>query len=157
MQNLNTRQKILIGIMFVVIAYAIYDFLPKGGTEEGLQQGTVQPGITAIIPGTLPDSLKQANVGSPGSLANLDLEWRRDPFFRNTVQPVFTDTTKRVDPLSAYVYSGVIGKGDNAIATINGEFYRKGEKLGQYTIFSIHENFIILCLGDQKFNLRAKR
>ena len=78
-------------------------------------------------------------------------------FSANSSEVGFTDTTKRVDPLSAFVYSGVIGKGDDAIATINGEFYRKGEKLGQYTIFSIHENYIILSLGDKKFNLRAKR
>lgn len=157
MQNLNTRQKILIGIMIVVIAYAIYDFLPKGTGDEGIQPGIVQPGINPNIQAGLPDSLRRANVAGQTDIASLKLEWKRDPFFRSTTQPVFTDTTKRVDPLSAFVYSGVIGKGDDAIATINGEFYRKGEKLGQYTIFSIHENYIILSLGDKKFNLRAKR
>ena len=161
MDKLNTRQKVLLVLMVVVVLYAVYDFF-LAGSGGGDEPVNVQQNRTAANQGiqttAFDTTISAAAQQTPVNLKELDLGWKKDPFFRINEKPmILADTTPRIDPLSAYELTGVMGIGENAEASINGELYKKGDKLGNYEIVHIHENYVILKSGNQVLNLRAKK
>jgi len=154
MASLNTRQKILIGIMIAVLCYAVYDFLLKG-SDEISTPGIVQNNNTQVVANQSANTSMQ-NIRKIKDINQLSLNWERDPFFRKVDRKTSTSDSVVSNPLASYELRGVMGRGDNAMASINGEFYSVGDKLGEFEILRILENSVILKSGNKILTLRTK-
>ncbi len=132
----GTRQKIIIGVMGIVILFAAADFLlpkKKQATIDVKQKKQeLNTLVTALSAGMGAGAAKNAN---PLILNRAEKEWTQDPFldsksFRAWVQPKEKAAKEEVPaPKIEFAYTGYLEINRKRMAIINGIEYKEGEAL----------------------------
>jgi len=139
MGNLGTRQKIILGVMAIVILYAAVDFLIPPRKNPAIDPKQKQEELNAFVT-TLTATLgKDAskNLG-PLIFSRAEREWPRDPFLdershRSWVHAKTAVKEKAKDVIAApeieFTYTGYLEVGGKRMAIVNGNEYNEGETL----------------------------
>lgn len=96
------------------------------------------------------DSLQEVSLLS--LYAKLDTEGqliqlKRDPFSGVMIN-------QDLDSMAKPVLNGVIWSQDSALAILNGNIVRQGDKVGSYLVVKIRENSVVITDGQEAFELR---
>jgi hypothetical protein len=136
MANIGTREKIVIGVMGVVILYAAVDFLmpKKKNLELNVKQKTEE--LNTFVTTISAELGAGASADKMGSLllGSAEKEWTGDPFLDDKSFRAWSKTRDQVKdavaaPKVEFVYSGYLEVSGKRIAIINGMEYREGEPL----------------------------
>lgn len=151
MANLATRQKIIFGVMGIVLLYAAVDLLmpKKKSSAIDAKQKTEELNtfVTTLSAGIGKEAAK--GIGSPLLFSRAEKEWPKDPFLgENSLkgwikakEPPRREPSPREPPQKApskegaaapqaeFHYAGYIEVGQKRMAVINGIEYREGETL----------------------------
>jgi hypothetical protein len=135
MANIGTREKIIIGVMGIVILYAAVDFLmpKKKNLELNVTQKTEE--LNTFVT-TLSEGIGKDASDTMGSLilGRAEKEWTGDPFLDDKSFRAWSQTRDQVKeavaaPKVEFVYSGYLELNGKRIAIINDMEYREGEAL----------------------------
>lgn len=135
MANLGTRQKIIIGVMGIVILYAAVDFLmpKKKNPVFDLKQKTEELNtfVTTLSAGMGKDAPKSLG---PLIFSRAEKEWTSDPFLDEKSFKAWVQAREQVKEVVAapkfeFVYSGYLEVNRKRMAIINGSEYQEGEAL----------------------------
>ena len=136
MANFGKREKIILGVMVIVILYAAYEFLaPK--TRAVVEDTTRKTGemnsfAADIAAGAGKDLAK--NLG-PLIFSRAEKEWTQDPFLDARIFKLRAEAkappkeTLASTPKMEFVYTGYLEVGGKRMAIINGVEYRESEEL----------------------------
>jgi hypothetical protein len=134
MDKFGKREKIILGIMTIVILYAAFDYLAPQKTNHGLDASQKKAELNTFVTDLT------ANLGKDTSknlgvliFSRAEKEWTRDPFLDGKASksraeakaPPIKDTTPKIE----FVYAGYLEVGRKRMAIINGEEYGEGEAL----------------------------
>ena len=135
MQNIEKREKIILGVMAVVILYALFTLIAGSSMKKKL---TVSPEvktneIKALANDTATSVGKDAlSVAEVYAIGRIEADWLHDPFYEKKAYAEMTQTTKvavKVDTKTNFSYTGYMEYGGRLIAIINGLEYGVGEVL----------------------------
>jgi len=159
---MKLRQKILLGILVVVLGIYVYvNFISPntgGGPPAPIQRGEVgripvtENPRQQAAPQVMQDTLKDTES------IPVSLDWKKDPFYREQkIEAIARDTVATISRTAGLSLTGIhAGEGD-FIVTINDEFYRKGEFVdGTLKIVAIGKNYVVLREGGKEYILRLK-
>jgi hypothetical protein len=83
---------------------------------------------------------------------------KRDPFWSLVTSGGVVVNYDKDFTISDLTLDGVIlGKKSSDMAIISGKIVREGDLLGQYSIFEINKNFVLLQQDGQEFRLNLKK
>jgi hypothetical protein len=133
MAKFGKREKIILGIMAIVILYAAFDYLAPQKTNHGLDTTQKKAELNTFVTDLT------ANLGKDTSknlgvliFSRAEKEWTRDPFLdgkasksRAEAKAPVKDTVPKIE----FVYAGYLEVDRKRMAIINGEEYREGEAL----------------------------
>jgi hypothetical protein len=154
---MSTREKIIVGLMVLVLVYGAYTFLLSGSPEEtAFKSGgdkeldTLNIFITKVADKTKNSlSKKQAYV-----LQKAQIEWKQDPLLR--IKPKISKEEQEArQPLvlkSKILYTGFLQMGEKLLAILNGIEYEIGDRLepGGLIVRNIHPNYVVIGSPDVK-------
>jgi len=136
MANLETRQKIILGVMGIAVLYAGFQFLmpKKKSIAIDVKQKTEELNtfVTTLTAGMGKDEGKAL---APLIFARAEKEWVKDPFLDEksfkalAAAKELSNELPKVLPKVEFVYSGYIEAGRKQMAIINGMEYQAGENL----------------------------
>lgn len=142
---MTKREKVIVGIMCLTVAFGAYDLLGKGGSARR------KPASQAVRERPADDvrqfATEMARNVAAQKISNTSqhlieqaaTEWTRDPFIGSAAplgnQPTpdrpATQSAPALAPLvPQYTYTGFLQVGDTKLAIINGMEYTQGEALG---------------------------
>lgn len=154
---MTTREKIIVGMMCVTIAYGAYELLSSGTPNNKPQSPATDS--TAELQSLVTDISRQLSTKGKDQdrkyLVELEAtNWSKDPFIqstqplRKTLEP--PKEASKPAPLSQGLpqlsYSGYLEVGSQKLAIINGQEYAKGEALGTtgYYVRSISARHVMV-------------
>jgi hypothetical protein len=140
---MTTREKIIVGIMCLTIAYGAYDLFGRGGAKRPPAVRAQEPPLeevrrfaTELTQKIAADRMSDAEqyvIDQTGA------DWSKDPFIPSVTplasQPPSARTASiaapsAIAPALEYLYTGFLQIGDTKLAVINGMEYAQGEALG---------------------------
>ncbi|MEW6334489.1 MAG: hypothetical protein AB1558_09480 [Thermodesulfobacteriota bacterium] len=136
MDKIGKREKIILGLMAVVILYAAFDFLTSGRQDPkaALERKTAELNAftTELTTGIGKDLSK-----NPGALvlSRAEKGWGQDPFLDDKAYRSWIEAktppkeTQAAAPKVEIAYTGYLEVGRKRMAIINGVEYREGEAL----------------------------
>ena len=140
MGNLGTRQKIILGVMAIVILYAAVDFLTPKRMNPLIDPKQKQEELNAFVAALTATLGKDAskNLG-PLIFSRAEREWTWDPFLDDTSHRSWIQAKTAVvkekpkDVIAApeieFTYTGYLDVGGKRMAIVNGNEYKEGEAL----------------------------
>ena len=136
MAKLGKREKIILGVVAIVILYAAFDYLaPKKknhGEDMARKTTELNTFVTDLTAGLGKDISK--NLGAL-IFSRAEKEWTQDPFLDGRAFKLRTEVkapaedTRAAAPKIEFVYAGYLEVGRKRMAIINGVEYREGEAL----------------------------
>jgi hypothetical protein len=152
MANIGTREKIIFGVMGIVVLYAAVDFLmpKKKSLTLNVKQKTEELNtfVTTLSAGMGKEA--SDNVGTL-ILNRAEKEWTGDPFLDDKSFRTWSQTREQFKeavaaPKVEFVYSGYLEVGRKRIAIINGMEYKEGESLEikGYSLKSVSPSSVII-------------
>ena len=156
MANLETRQKIILGVMGIVILYAAFEFLmpKKKATAIDVKQKTEELNtfVTTLSAGM---GKNEAKSLGPLIFARAEKEWVKDPFLDEKAFKAWIRAKealkelpkeKAPPPKVDFVYSGYVEADHKRIAVINGLEYQEGENLEikGYVLKSVSPSSVVI-------------
>ena len=153
MAKIGKREKIILGVMAIVILYVAFDFLaPKKmipGVDKAQKTEELRTFVTDLTAGQGKDSSKNL---STLIFSRAEREWTQDPFLDSRAYKSFTQVkviAKEEDaaaPKIEFVYSGYLEVDRKRMAIINGMEYREGEALDTkgYVLISVSPSSVVI-------------
>ena len=154
---MTTREKIIVGLMCVTIAYGAYELLANGSPKKKPQIPATNS--SSELQNLVTDISKQLSgkKGDRGRQYLTELEtgnWPKDPFIHSIdpLKKTFDQPKEDLKPtaqaqdLPKLSYSGFLEVGPQKLAIINGLEYAKGEALGAtgYYVRSISARHVMV-------------
>ncbi|MBM4315749.1 MAG: hypothetical protein FJ122_17780 [Deltaproteobacteria bacterium] len=132
MDRFGKREKIILGLMAIVVLYAAFDFLTSGKKdpkEEMAQKTTELNTFVADLTGSLGKDTSK-NLGAL-VFSRAEKEWTPDPFLDGKTLKLWAEAKMPVKaaPKIEIAYTGYLEIDRNRMAIINGVEYREGESL----------------------------
>ncbi len=161
MNKLNTRQKILLGLLVIIVFIYVYTaFFSKPSKpklpSDSFSIGTPLPSKEVVK--SSKDSIK-ANIGDSTSVGSVKVkefygDWgKRDPFFREVKRKIVVEE-KQPDEVMNLVLSGVQWANGKGIAVINNKIYYEGDFVDGKKLVKVEKNSIVLRIGEKEFILK---
>lgn len=156
---MTTREKIIVGVMFLTIVYGAYELLGNRGSvkRERADAPKVNPleELRGFVSDVTQKMVKEKmSVEYQYMVERAGMEWVKDPFIASSAllkseAAVKTPAAKETQSNAAvpdFVYTGFLQLGDKKLAVINGAEYTAGESVGVqgYYIKSIAPNKVVL-------------
>lgn len=169
MNDLPNRQKILLGILVLVIGYYVWDtFL---NTPAPPQRQATRPVTTQTTrqnrPQSSPQSRPDAQRAQPVSrqreqletptAVTASLEWKSDPFFREIKKPAAVDTAAATNRLEGLKFTGFMHAGNTWIVTINGNWYDPLDYVDGMQITDANDKYVVLEENGTAYKLYFSR
>jgi hypothetical protein len=133
MAKFGKREKIILGIMTIVILYAAFDYLAPKKASPGLdtaqKKAELNTFVTDLTAGIGKDTAKTLG---PLIFTRAEKEWTRDPFLDGKAFKARAEAKVPVKAAvlkSEFVYTGYLEIDRKRMAIINGEEYGEGEAL----------------------------
>ena len=136
MDKFGKREKIILGLLAIVLLYAAFDHLTsnkKGqGEDMGRKTSELNTFVTDLTAGLGKDLSK--NLGAL-VFSRAEKEWTQDPFLDSKAYKLWTEVkmpakeTLAAAPKIEIAYTGYLEVGQKRMAIINGVEYREGESL----------------------------
>ena len=152
MANIGTREKIIFGVMGIVILYGAVDFLTPKKMNLALNVKQKTGELNAFV-ATISEALGKDASNSNGSLilGRAEKEWSSDPFLDEKSFRAWSQTREQVKeavaaPKINFVYSGYLEVNRKRIAIINGMEYKEGESLDTkgYSLKSVSPSNVVI-------------
>jgi len=140
-ENRKDLFKIGITILLGIVLFAI--LFSRGCRKTSIQE---KPAVKSLSAGSLQEAPVlnlYAKLDAEGRLIKL----KRDPFIGVMIN-------QDPDSKNMPVLNGVIWSRDGAIAILNGNIVRQGDRVGSYLVAKIRENSVIVTDGQEAFELR---
>ncbi|MCH7732160.1 MAG: hypothetical protein IIB44_06545 [Candidatus Marinimicrobia bacterium] len=162
MNKLNKRQKILIGVIGILIIYAVMDRgLLTTGKEiaKGIKAG-IQDEILSVS-----DTEKDVFLAylNPIPELNWSGSWNSDPFFYVSVDIIEGSSKEGIideifgrsggDKARGFSLTGISWHGNAGYALINESIVKEGDAIGGFKVDKIASNYVILKQGAQAIRL----
>lgn len=133
MDKFGKREKIILGMMAIVILYAAFDFLTSGKKDQGVDMGQKTAELNTFVTDITTNMAKDTSK-DPGALvfSRAEKEWTQDPFLGNKAYKLWTEAKappRDTAPKIELAYTGYLEVGRKRMAIINGVEYREGESL----------------------------
>jgi len=137
---MTTREKIIVGLMCLTVAYGAYELLGNKSVKKAVTRSQANPleelrkfgaEVTQKMAADKMGKEYQYMVSQAGA------KWTRDPFIQSTLplksqpapKPASSDKSGQPVPSQKFVFTGYLQLGDTKIAVINGMEYAVGEAL----------------------------
>jgi len=154
MAKLAKREKIILGVMAIVVIIAAFIYLsPKMKISGSVDTAQKTAELNTFVAG-LTGALKEDTVEKPGTLilARAEKEWTRDPFLssRDLIKWNEAKARKAKEDASVtkidFVYSGFFEVRGKKMAIINGIEYKEGEALDVkgYILKSVSPEMVVI-------------
>ena len=154
MAKLGKREMIILGVVAIVILYAVFDFLSPNKKDSGLDMVQKTSELNTFVT-ELAGSREKETAKNLGIIifSRAEKEWTQDPFLDGKAFKVWTEskTIKAKDEESAvqgieFIYSGYLEVGSKRMAIINGIEYNEGEVLDVkgYVLKSISPSRVLI-------------
>ena len=161
MNKLNTRQKILLGLLVIIVFIYVYTaFFSKPAKPklpgDSFSIGT--PTQSKDVVKSSKDNIK-TNIIDSVSVGSVKVkefygEWgKRDPFFREIKRKVIVEE-KQSDEVINLVLTGVHWANGKGIAVINNKIYYEGDSVDGKKLVKVEKNYIVLRNGQKEFILK---
>lgn len=150
------REKVILIMMSVVVAFGIYNFLFSSGAKK--KPAVTVTGVAetnkfiADVANSFKDNLTETNMYI---IRQARTEWNQDPFVKIElpVKPQVKISTKN-EPTTKqvnYTYSGFLKMGERKLAIINGLEYESGEEIerGGYVVKLVEPNRVVLGISGK--------
>jgi hypothetical protein len=137
MVKLGKREMIIMGVVAIVILYAVFDFLSPKKKNSGIDMVEKTAELNTFVT-ELAGSLEKGTAKNLGTIifSRAEKEWAKDPFLDGKAFKAWTEskTVKAREDESAvpkieFIYSGYLEVGRKRMAIINGIEYNEGEVL----------------------------
>lgn len=151
---MSTREKIVIIIMILAIAYAGYDFFlsspPKTtsvDTERELE--LLNKLVTDVTQNLSKEDLSETDAYI---LARAEVDWVKDPFCKEKFISETPKSAAKVSHEITFNYSGFVEMAQKKMAIINGLEYETGEELelGGHIVRKIYPNKVVIEVREKK-------
>jgi hypothetical protein len=170
MENLETRQKVILGIMVIAILYVAVDFLIPKKKDSAMNLKQKQEELNTFM-ATMTATLGKNAPQNLGLLifSRAEKEWPQDPFLdekshRSWIQARTMMKEKEKDtnvaPKIEFTYTGFIEVGGKRMAIVNGNEYKEGEALDikGYVLTSVSPTSVVIVnratRAEQKVSLQ---
>jgi len=154
------REKIILVIMSVVVAFAIYNFLFSSGAKK--KPAVPVAGVAEInkfiidVANSLKDDFSETNMYI---ISQARADWTQDPFWqikppqepKPEMKPeAHVESSAKSKPQENRIYTGYLEMGEQKLAIINGAEYELGDELGKGgpVIKSIDPKQVILAVPE---------
>ncbi|MBU0545217.1 MAG: hypothetical protein KKH97_07755 [Proteobacteria bacterium] len=137
MGKLGKREIIILGVVTIVILYAVFDFLSPKTKSSGIDMVQKNEELNTFVT-EMTGSLEKETAKNLGTVifSRAENDWTRDPFLDAKAFKAWTDSKsiKAKEDESAvtkieFIYSGYLEVGRKRMAIINGIEYNEGEVL----------------------------
>lgn len=151
---MTTREKIIVGLMVLVVGYGVYTiFLEKPPGIKTLQAQTGLEALNTFITKVAETTKSGLSDADAYIIQQAEAQWDQDPMVsvETEIEPEVKEKGEDVKtpPAQAVriVYSGYLEMGDKRIAIINGLEYEPGDVLveGGYMVREISSTRVVLA------------
>jgi len=140
------KQFIVIGVGVIILIVVVLSNLNKGKKEKlspPAQNVTRAPLTTVAI--STPKSVLVDQKGLEAQKKRAELPWGRDPFWSDI---------EKGDQIEELKLQGIsFGQDNVGFAFINNMIVKKGDKVGEYEVFEIFKDKVLIKKGNQSFYL----
>lgn len=154
MAKLGKREIIILGIVAIVILYAVFDFLSPDKKNSGIDMVQKTEELNTFV-AELTGSMAKETSKNRGTIlfSRAEKEWTPDPFLDGKAFKAWTESKTikaREDestvPKTEFIYSGYLEVGRKRMAIINGIEYNEGEVLDVkgYVLKSISPSRVLI-------------
>jgi len=153
---MSKREKIIVGLMVVAVAYGVYTLFlstpprPAATVSGAKELVTLNAFITKVAEKAKTGfSKKQAYI-----LQKAQAAWKQDPLIKIRPQKTADEKESGESPKlkAGILYTGVLQMGERRLAIINGMEYEAGDKLepGGFIIRNILPNHVVIVPPGKK-------
>ncbi len=132
MDKFGKREKIILGLMAIVVLYAAFEFLTSSKKEQGVDMGHKSAELNTFVTDLTVNLGKDTSKNlSDLVFSRAEKEWTQDPFLDSKAYRLWTEakTPAKTVPKMEFAYTGYLEVGRKRMAIINGVEYREGEAL----------------------------
>jgi hypothetical protein len=135
MQNIEKREKIILGVMAVAILYGLFTFITGSSLKKhvAISPEAKTNEINSLASDTTSAISKDAlSVTEAYAISRIEADWLHDPFYEKKAYSEMVQTAKaapKVDAKVNFSYTGYMEYGGRQMAIINGLEYGVGEAL----------------------------
>ena len=139
------KQFIVIGVGVIILTVVVLSNLNKGKKKKS----PPDQNLTNATPATMAiDKVKYVPVDQEGIAAQkkrAELPWGKDPFLSDI---------EKGDQIEELKLQGIsFGQDNVGFAFINNMIVKKGDKIGEYEVFEIFKDKVLIKKGNQSFYL----
>lgn len=162
MNKLNRRQKLLIGVIGILIIYAVIDrgLLTTGKENTRGKNAGNQDEISSVSSTENDVFLAYLN---PITELNWSGSWNSDPFFYVSIDTIEGSSKEGIigeifgrsggDKARGFSLTGISWHGNAGYALINESIVKEGDAVGGFMVDKIASNYVILKQGAQAIRL----
>lgn len=150
--KVNKSQKRLLIILSIVIVYAVYDFISNKSDYEMMYAGGSE-----TVEETPSKQVKLKSTTQKVQLAELNLEWKKDPFYRDDIKKTIVRKRKKFVPKERPLRLQAITYADqNSFVMINDVILTEGEIVQGYKVEKIERTKVKLIKNGKEIYLSSK-
>ena len=151
--EVTKSQKRLFIVLGIVVAYAAYDFISNKEDYDKMYAGKKE-----VVVKTNPnDKLLIKAVQQTRQINDIDMDFKRDPFFRDDIDKKIIKYKRHSKPKSsALKLQAITYSGDNSFVMINDLILTKGEMVEGYIIEQIEKTRVRLTKNGKSIYLNSK-
>ena len=151
--EVTKSQKRLFIVLGIVVAYAAYDFVSNKEDYDKMYAGKKE-----VVVKTNPnDKLLIKAVQQTRQINDIDMDFKRDPFFRDDIDKKIIKYKRHSKPkASALKLQAITYSGDNSFVMINDLILTKGEMVEGYIIEQIEKTRVRLTKNGKSIYLNSK-
>jgi hypothetical protein len=152
-ENMTTREKIIVALMVVAVAYGAYAlFFEKPPGPQTLQTQTGLDSLNTFVTKVAETTKSGLSEEDAYIVQQAESQWHQDPMA--TIKSKTEAEVKQQEeeaqappPGVKIVYSGYLQMGDKSLAIINGMEYETGDELsgGGYVVRNISPSRVVLA------------
>jgi hypothetical protein len=154
MAKMGKREMIILGVMAIVILYAVFDYLSPKKKVPGADMTQKAEELKTFVTGLTAGMGKETSK-NPGALifSRLEREWTQDPFLDSRAYKSWTqvkvtakETAATAPKIVEFIYSGYLEVDRNRMAIINGMDYKEGDGLDikGYVLKSVTPSSVVI-------------
>ncbi len=162
MKDIPSRQKFLLGFLFVMIIYYLVDsgVLSFSGAKDKVEEVSTedQDGEEAIN-GIDIDQIKLFIAASRNKKINYEGTWTKDPFFyleNDTFKTVNNTITQDIINEIKFTLTGISWQGNYGFALIGDEIVQENDVIDGYIVEKVASDYVILSNGESTIKLTLK-
>lgn len=150
--EITKSQKRLLIVLGVVVVYAAYDFITNKENYDKMYAGKKE-----IVVKTNPSDKLQLKVVKQKQITDLDMDFKRDPFYRDDMVKEIKKFKRRPKPRQKPLKLQAITYADaNSFVMINDVILAEGEKIEGYIVEKIEKTRVRLTKNGKSIYLNSK-